>query len=127
MFQDAHKRKLINAPIVAIGENNHVQTVLLETGTHDDAVRYFARLRSVSYAGEYLVYVAESSLLLDLVRFKRTMEIMVSFSPEARFEGILSLAKVPTPDRSQAPLALTLTKPAPLETECSSEGCCPIT
>lgn len=126
MNQEALYRELINAPVLTEHDEAHIQPVLLETGPHDEAVRYFAVARSVSYSGEYLVYVAECSLLLDLVRFKRSLDVVVSFSSELRYEGTLSLANIRAPMANQSALALSITGPAQ-SAGCVSERYCPIT
>ncbi|HXW60114.1 MAG TPA: hypothetical protein VEK06_01115 [Myxococcota bacterium] len=124
MYQEKnHARNVISAQDLNIEEQS--QPVLLETGPHDEAVRYLATYRPVSYAGEYLVYVAESSLLLDLVRFRRQVNVIASFSAERCYAGILSPTKVQGL-LNQCALALTLTKRencSPLE----GERHCPIT
>lgn len=122
MYNEASVESLVSVPIV---NEQQSSPVLLETGPHDEAVRYLASFRPVSYAGEYLVYVAESSLLLDLVRFKRSVNVIASFSGEQRFAGILSIAKVPALNNHSA-LALTLTEGLKNETF-DNEGFCPIT
>lgn len=122
MYQEANTSQLVTAAIV--GEQQ-ASPVLLETGPHDEAVRYLASFRQVGYAGEYLVYVAESSLLLDLVRFKRIVNVIASFSPDQRYAGILSLANVPALENHSA-LALSLTEDYSQE-DFEHERFCPVT
>lgn len=122
MVQEASAKKIVSAPIIS---EQPVSPVLLETGSHDEAVRYLASFRQIGYAGEYLVYVAESSLLLDLVRFKRNVDIIASFSADQRYVGRLSLANVPAL-KNQYALALSLTEGYSSEV-CENQHFCPVT
>lgn len=125
MYQEKNMRKLNEAPVLFMHDESHAKAILLETGPHDEAVRYFALAQPVGYSGEYLVYVSESSLLLDLVRFKRSMNVVASFSPDARFLASISLASMPAL-LSQTVLSLTIKGPAE-EISCEGDRFCPVT
>lgn len=125
MLHETSKNRLSSAAVVAIGENNAEQTLLLETGYHDDALRYFAKF-SLSSQGSYLIYLAKSSLLLDLVRFNRSAEVIVSFSAGLSFVGSLSLCEISAPSLSDSTLVLNIISAAPSK-EQREECFCPLT
>jgi len=97
--------------------------VLLQTGLHDDAVRYFAPAVSLNDFGEFLVYVAHASMLCDLVKLKQKILVEVDFG-NSRFSAELTLAQVPAPSM-QCALALTLITPR--SDNLSEEKWCPLT
>lgn len=102
------ERKSINAPVAHL--KGQVLPVLLEMGTGDEAVRYIAHARAVSHAGEYLVYVLENSMILDLVRMKRFAPCTASFGHDDSYEASLALARIPF-FNDQVALALSLVRP----------------
>ena len=97
--------------------------ILLQTGLHDDAVRYFAPAVALNDFGEFLVYVAQSSLLCDLVKLKRSILVEVDFA-QSSFSAELCLAQVPAPSM-QCALALTLLHPR--SESLNNEKWCPLT
>ena len=83
------------------------EPVLLQTGHHDEALRYFAPVVKIN-SHEYLAYFGESSKLLDLVRLKRKVLVQADFGEKNIFDAELSLAAMPKITSSQSALLLTL-------------------
>lgn len=103
--------------------DHRLEPILLQTGLHDDAVRYFAPAVALNNFGEFLVYVAQTSMLCDLVKLKQKILVQVDFG-NSRFSAELTLAQVPAPSM-QCALDLTIVS-AGLET-LSDEKWCPLT
>jgi len=97
--------------------------LLVQTGLHDDAIRYFAPAVALNDFGEFLIYISESSMLCDLIKLKRTLLVEVIFEHSC-FSAELALAQVPA-RVSQCALALTLLNPS--SESLSREKWCPLT
>lgn len=102
------------------------QIALLQVGQGDEALRYFARVVRVANAQEYLVYLAQSSLLLDLVRLKRALLVHVDFAHEGCFDAELCLTNLLAPSSDDCALSLSIIGPRPMLAS-DSEQFCPIT
>lgn len=101
------------------------QPVLLQAGQGDEALRYFAPATRVTSGGEYLVYVDQSSLLLDVVRLKRSVLVQADFACGS-FDAELSVTNISALSGTKCALSLSLLGKRPgLDAE--SELCCPIT
>ena len=103
--------------------NKHLEPLLIQTGLHDDAIRYFAPAVALNDFGEFLIYISESSMLCDLVKLKRTLVVEVIFGHSC-FSAELALAQVPA-RVSQCALALTLLSPS--SESLSNENWVPLT
>lgn len=119
MYPQIQERRLID-----LCEDH--QPVLLELNDKDEAVRYYAQARAVTRAGEYVVYIAESSLLLDCVRLKPSLTALVSFGPNLRFSARLALTTIPAPSGS-ATVALSIIDEAPIKKAPENNRYCPLT
>jgi hypothetical protein len=82
-------------------------TVMLSLSQKDESLRYIAKARPINRSGEFVVYIAESSKLLDLLRLNRSLEIFASFDHQASYQSLLSLTSLPAPLGSAA-IALTI-------------------
>jgi hypothetical protein len=100
--------------------------VLIQTGSKDESIRYFAPVIRVNESNEFLVYISERSLLLDLVKLKRTLDVQVSFEENIFFNAEISCAHVPALLKNHQALVLTL-RPGYEELDLDQERCCPTT